>query len=400
MSTPTVRSLTRGQILILAAAAVPMVAVGVAGAVGTYANIKTQFPSSASALGVVAAGEGATLILALVYVGLTMLGQTAPAPVRVGLWVLPAVAAGVGAVIATGTRETVVFAITPMAMCVAAEGLGLLARRIVVHSTGTDLEAQRRNAVRLQRLSFQRAKAAHHPDPEVRKKAALKSWKLAAKVGVGDADLGANLVEVQRERLSQGADAALADMFAPAVTPAATAALPAGDGAAHDSGTEHAALVAGSRPGAGAITQVSTQAPALASRPGAHAVTAAPVTNSGATVFETVTAEDAPATDGRAVTVEEVAAVAGVPVPVPGERLTDGQVGVVLRHLRYRQDPPASYRQAVQAFRDGGYVGGEQRVRRAWGELMSQEEADTQAEADGDGRRVPDEDEDEERARA
>ncbi|MFD5512857.1 hypothetical protein ACFWIB_34590 [Streptomyces sp. NPDC127051] len=74
-------------------------------------------------------------------------------------------------------------------------------------------------------------------------------------------------------------------------------------------------------------------------------------------------------------TLDEVAAVAGVPTPHPAEPLTDVQLVVVLRHLRYSDDPPLSYRQAVTAFRDAGFVGGEQRIRTAWGALMSQEES-------------------------
>ncbi|MFG2789984.1 hypothetical protein [Streptomyces sp. NPDC048419] len=52
------------------------------------------------------------------------------------------------------------------------------------------------------------------------------------------------------------------------------------------------------------------------------------------------------------------------------------QLVVVLRHLRYSDDPPLSYRQAVAAFREAGFVGGEQRVRKAWGSLMSHEESE------------------------
>jgi hypothetical protein len=76
----------------------------------------------------------------------------------------------------------------------------------------------------------------------------------------------------------------------------------------------------------------------------------------------------------RAATLEDIAAVTGVPVPEPGERLTDGQMDVVLRHLRYSDDPPLSYRQAMNAFRDAGFVGSEERVRRVWAALMSKEE--------------------------
>ncbi|MFF9212887.1 MULTISPECIES: hypothetical protein [unclassified Streptomyces] len=95
-----------------------------------------------------------------------------------------------------------------------------------------------------------------------------------------------------------------------------------------------------------------------------------------------------------AVTLTELAAVAGVPTPQPGEQLTDGQLDVVLRHLRYRDEPPMSYRQAGAAFREAGFVGSEARVRRAWAALMSNEES-VQAQANGDAGRGEPEDESE-----
>jgi hypothetical protein len=211
--------LTRGQIAVLTAATLPMVAFGGLGGWGTYANIVSVFDRSATALGVVAAGEGATLVLALVAVGLVMLGQSVPAPVRVGLWALPAVASATGAAVAETVTEAVVFAVTPMAMTVSAEGMGLLARRIVVFRTGVDAEAQRRNAATVQRLAYHRARAANHPSSRSRWLSERASWRLARRVGVGDAQLGARLVEVQRDRLTEGANAALSGMFdtAPAI---------------------------------------------------------------------------------------------------------------------------------------------------------------------------------------
>ncbi|MFF0191049.1 hypothetical protein [Streptomyces sp. NPDC005244] len=80
-----------------------------------------------------------------------------------------------------------------------------------------------------------------------------------------------------------------------------------------------------------------------------------------------------------AVTLAQLATVTGVPTPEPGETLTDGQMDVVLRHLRYRDDPPASYRQAVGDYREAGFVGSEKRIRHAWGALLSAEETDTPA---------------------
>jgi len=208
-----VKSLTRGQKAVLTAATLPMLGAGALGAWGTYANITSVFHRSATALGVVAAGEGATLVLALVLVGLTMLGQPAPLAVRAGLWLLPATASVTGVIVAPGMRDAVVFAVTPMAMTVSAEGLGLLARRIVVHTTGVDVESQRRNASTLRRIAYHRARAERHPKPKVRDRSALKAWRLMARVGEGDAQLGSDLVGVQRERLTEGADDALGVML-------------------------------------------------------------------------------------------------------------------------------------------------------------------------------------------
>ncbi|QHA04496.1 hypothetical protein GQF42_15460 [Streptomyces broussonetiae] len=344
------RSLSWGQALVLSAAAVPMVAFGGLGAWGTYSNITSVFHRSATALGVVAAGEGATLVLALTLVGLTMLGQSSPVAVRVGLWTLPAVASLTGAAVAPTGTESVVFAFTPMAMCVAAEGMGLLARRIVVYRTGVDAEAQRRNAAVMQRLAYHRARAANHPEEGARKDSELKSWKLAKKVGTGDALLGAHLVGVQRERMTAGADAALAGMFALPVTAPAPGVTPAPEPPVVEGANEESVTPP--------VTEEDTQV-------AAEVETVPP---------EPVTPVTAPVTPP--VTLGEIAAVAGVPTPQAGEPLTDAQLVVVLRHLRYSDDPPLSYRQAVTAFREGGFVGGEQRVRKAWGSLMSHEESE------------------------
>lgn len=205
--------LTTGQIWVLSCAAVPMVVFGALGGWGTYTNIMSVYSRSATALGVVVAGEGATLVLALVMVGLTMLGQPSPKMVRLGLWALPMAASGVSAYVAESDTEKIVFGITPLAMVVSAEGLGLLARRIVVYTTGVDMEAQRRNAETMQKLSYHVARSKNHPGKWTRAFSTRKSWRLARKAGHGDVNLGFSLVEVQRERMTQGADAALMDMF-------------------------------------------------------------------------------------------------------------------------------------------------------------------------------------------
>ncbi|MGA5668996.1 conjugal transfer protein [Streptomyces pseudogriseolus] len=211
------RTLTTGQRAVLGAAAGIMLAVGVAGAVGTYSNALTEFGRQATAAGVVAAGEGLTLILALTMVGLTLLGQSAPAWVRVGLWVAPLAACGMGLALADSITEAVVYAVMPLGMSGAAEGLGLVARRIVIYTTGVDAEAQRRNAYAVQRLAYFQAAAERHPSEWAQKWARLKSWRLARRIGTGDEVLGASLIDVQRVRITGGADAALAGMYGGAV---------------------------------------------------------------------------------------------------------------------------------------------------------------------------------------
>lgn len=207
------RRLTKGQRFVLGTAAAVMVAVGGFGAWGTYSNVVSEFHRAATAAGVVAAGEGLTLILALTMLGLTLLGQAAPAAVRAGLWLAPVAACLTGLSLADTVTEAAVYAVTPLAMSGAAEGLGLIARRIVIHTTGVDAEAQRRNADAVQQLAYHQAVAARHPDDDVREDALRKSWDLAKRVGVGDTVLGTALVEVQRGRLREGADTALADMY-------------------------------------------------------------------------------------------------------------------------------------------------------------------------------------------
>lgn len=208
----TRKPLTKVQIGVLTAAFVPMLATGVVGGIGTYSNIGHAY-GTGTALGALGAGEGATAVLALVLLGLTMLGQSSPRVVRIGLWALPAAAAVMGAMAAPDAGRTVVYALTPMGMSVSAEGMAFLARRIVVHTDGRDAENERHTADIVQALAYHRARAAHHPSDRVRKRSDRASWRLARKVGVGDAALGSRLLDVQRARITAGADAALASMF-------------------------------------------------------------------------------------------------------------------------------------------------------------------------------------------
>ncbi|MER5889910.1 conjugal transfer protein [Streptomyces sp. NPDC001941] len=223
MST-TGKPLTRVQGAVLGLAFVPMLATGVAGGMGTFSNIGHAY-GEGTALGAVAAGEGATAVLALVLLGLTMLGQSSPLVIRLGLWLLPAAASAMAAMAATDAATTVIYAVTPMGMCVSAEGMAFLARRIAVHAHGHDAEGERRAVETVQALAYHRARAANHPDERVRQRSDRASWRLARRVGSGDAALGSRLLDVQRARVTTGADAALADMFSltpPAPTPPGT----------------------------------------------------------------------------------------------------------------------------------------------------------------------------------
>ncbi|MFJ4001172.1 conjugal transfer protein [Streptomyces parvus] len=208
----TRKPLTKVQIGVLAAAFLPMLATGVLGGIGTYSNIGHAY-GTGTALGALGAGEGATAVLALVLLGLTLLGQSSPRVVRIGLWALPAAAAVMGAMAAPDPGRVVIYALTPMGMSVSAEGMAFLARRIVVHTDGRDAETERRNADVVQALAYHQARAAHHPSDRVKWWSERKSWRLARKVGVGDTALGSRLLDVQRDRVTAGANAALASMF-------------------------------------------------------------------------------------------------------------------------------------------------------------------------------------------
>ncbi|MYX15455.1 conjugal transfer protein [Streptomyces sp. SID8374] len=208
----TARKLTWGQVILLVATALPMVAVAVAGGIGTFTNLSGKY-GSGTAIGALAAGEGATAVAALALLVTTLLNQTSSPVARAALWLLPAAAAAMGVTAASTTGQAIIFGLTPMGMTAGAEGLAFLARRVVVHRTGVDLEVQRRNAQTVQRLAYHRSRAVNHPLGWVRKSSELTSWRLAKKVGVGDTELGVRLVQVQRDRLAEGADAALLNMF-------------------------------------------------------------------------------------------------------------------------------------------------------------------------------------------
>ncbi|MFD0555281.1 hypothetical protein ACFQ0X_43480 [Streptomyces rectiviolaceus] len=81
---------------------------------------------------------------------------------------------------------------------------------------------------------------------------------------------------------------------------------------------------------------------------------------------------------GMVVTLAELSAVRGVPTPHRGEQLTDAQLGVVLRYLRYGEDPPSSYRKASESFWRLGYQGSAERLRRVWADEVTTEEDETE----------------------
>lgn len=207
------RSLSRTHTSVFAAIAVLAAAIGAAGGYATYTNLTAELGRSETAIGIVAAGEGVTLVLALVLVAVTMLGQTSPAPVRIGLWAAPVAASAAGVVVSDTLVEAAVYAMTPLAMCISGEGLGLIAKRIVVHHTGRDADTEQRNARRVQRLAWHQARARNHPDRWARWTSERAAWRIARRIGTGDTTLGSTLTTVQRTRLSVGADTALAAMY-------------------------------------------------------------------------------------------------------------------------------------------------------------------------------------------
>lgn len=219
--------LTRGQIAVLVAASLPMAVVGIAGAAATYVNMDNVLHRSVSALGLVAAGEGATLICALVALAVTLMGQHTPKSVRLGMWVVPLLAAGAGVALAPNSMEAVVMGITPLAMTAAGEGIAFVARRVVAFRTGVDIEQQRRSG-----LLLWHANRAANGSGMAKKLSEAAVWRLTKSFAATDTQLSVQLGEIQRYRIAEGADANLANVLTkpserPSVAPAPAApALP------------------------------------------------------------------------------------------------------------------------------------------------------------------------------
>lgn len=214
------KKLTLGQIAVVTATTIPMVGVGVGGAFGTYRNAASVLHRKETALGILAAGEGTTLVVALAMIVVTMFGQTIPRTLRAGLWLLPVGAAVMGIAIAPDFGEAMVFAFTPLAMTVSGESIGFIARRVVMYRNEEDVEEQHRNArraardaARLRDLNWHQARAQHHDSERTRSRSRNAVWRLARRIATHDAELGSALAEVQRARIIEGADSALAALF-------------------------------------------------------------------------------------------------------------------------------------------------------------------------------------------
>lgn len=197
--------LSKGQVAVLAVASAPMAAVGIAGALATYTNMNGVLRNAQSAMGIVAVGEGGTLVAALIALAVTLMGQHTPLVVRAAMWLIPMLASGVGVALADTRQHTVVMAVTPMAMTVAGEGIAFVARRVVAYRTGTDIEQQRRSGL----LLWHANRAANGRGiGRWTSKAAV--WRLTKAFASTDDQLSVQLGEIQRYRISQGADRNLA----------------------------------------------------------------------------------------------------------------------------------------------------------------------------------------------
>ncbi|QBZ73562.1 helix-turn-helix DNA-binding protein [Streptomyces phage Mischief19] len=196
--------LTKGQLATLVAASLPMIATGLAGAVATFVNMRSVLPSDATALGMVAAGEGATLVAAIVALAVTLLGQTVPSLIRTGMWLLPALASVLGFYLAPSHAMAAVMAATPMAMTVAGEGLTFVARRIVVYRTGLDVNADERQR-RLGGLLLWHAQRARNGKWIGKRVSQAAVWRLSKQFASTDATMALQLADVQRNGISTGA---------------------------------------------------------------------------------------------------------------------------------------------------------------------------------------------------
>ncbi|MFJ2194193.1 hypothetical protein ACIOJE_40730 [Kitasatospora sp. NPDC087861] len=339
MTTMQKRHLSKGTRAVFGLLFVVCVGVGAAGAIGTYSNA-TKVLDSDTAIGVVAGGEGAILVLGLTMLGLTLIQRPYPAAMRVGLIGIPVVAAAAGVVMAQTAAARVAYGVSPLAMTAAAELAGLLARSIVVHRTGVDAEADRRTGDALRMVEWHRARAERHPDERVRQRSERAAWRLARRIGAGDTRLGTALPDAYAERTATAAVAALDSLYGRTQAPAE----PAVD------------------------TAVSAAPEPVSALPTAPVEIAAPAPEPEPTVEPEVEPDAEPEPEPEAEAPADTADTAtDAPAsPEPGAPLSDVELDVVVHMIRTETDPPRSLRAMEARFRELGYVAGAARLRQAW----------------------------------
>lgn len=219
------KTLKRPVAALLGITAVAFLGVGVGGAVATYKNLYATLGSTSEAASVVLAGEGAVLVASLVCISLAMLGQSTPFLARTALWLLPLAGSSAGAYLASTPKERVVYALSPVAMAVAAEGLNLVARRVVTYLGGRDANSDARNAALVAAITYHQGRSRNHPGWLAKWYSKRQVWRLAGRLTVTDPELVVGLTNVQSHRLTAGADVALSallgDGVAEAIAPVA-----------------------------------------------------------------------------------------------------------------------------------------------------------------------------------
>ncbi|MFI9367089.1 hypothetical protein ACIG5E_39580, partial [Kitasatospora sp. NPDC053057] len=257
---------------------------------------------------------------------------------------IPVVAAAAGVLIAQTAAERVAYGVSPLAMTAAAELAGLLARSIVVARTGVDAEADRRTGDALRLVEYHRARAERHPIERVRRRSEKAAWRLARRIGAGDARLGTALPNAYAERTAAAAIAALDGLYGRTPTPVE----PAVDAAASpDPETASAPPTAPIESAAPAPVRTPDPEPTV--EPEAELdVEPEPETEAETPADAVDAAPDAPAS------------------PAPGAPLSDVELDVVVHMIRTETDPPRSLRAMEARFRELGYVAGAARLRQAW----------------------------------
>ncbi|GLW75330.1 hypothetical protein Kpho02_76270 [Kitasatospora phosalacinea] len=382
------RLVSKGATVVLAVIFAAMAAVGGAGAYSTYHNMKAVLGDGSTALGVVAAGEGATGVLGLTLIGLTLITRPYPLPLRLSLWLIPAIGSGVGVYLAADDVHRVIYGVTPLAMTVAAELAGYLARSVIVHRTGRDAEADRRTGELLRMVEFHQARALNHPDEKTRVKSEKKAWALAERLGKGDPRLTTALTQSHAERTTEAALVALDRLYGRTDTPAASTDTPA---AAIDTAPaeELPALPSPLRPAPAELPApepepVTDTVPVETASPWWTQPTQEP-THSASVYAEPFPEEepepaceveqpstqvpghhpfatfDTADTDTDTVTDETDTAV-----PEPGERMTDVELDAVVHMIRTETNPPRSLRAMEERFRELGYIASAARLRASW----------------------------------